>query len=112
MSDGNVPISHVVQVVRNDTEKVGYVCRPKNPLGRHVAAELKRTALLEDMKPWFGTKAKSLVFFFYPSASDFFISSGIERITYQLSRPLFHLALRSRDMNGGSQEDHSIVYVS
>lgn len=63
MFDGNVPISHVVQVVRNDREKVGYVCRLKNPLGRHVAAELKRTALLEDMKPWFGSNAKSLGFF-------------------------------------------------
>lgn len=112
MFDGNVPISHGVQVVRNDREKVGYVCRLKNPLGRHVAAELQRTALLEDMKPWFGSNAKFLFFFFYPSASDFCIPSGIERITYQLSRPLFHLALRSRDMNGGSQEDHLIVYVS
>lgn len=61
--DGNVRISHVVQVVRNDREKIGYVCRLKNPLGRHVAAELKRTALLEDMKPWFGSNAKSLSFF-------------------------------------------------
>ena len=61
MFDGNVPISHVVQVVRNDREKVGYVCRLKNPLGRHVAAELKRTALLEDMV-WF--KRKISWFFF------------------------------------------------
>ena len=117
--DANVPHSHHVQVVSIDRQNECYVCRLKNPLVRHVAAaasaktdwkELKRTALREDTKPWFGSNAKSLLFSILQLL--IFFSGGIEHISYQLSRPLFHLALRSRDMNNGSQEDQLIVYVS